>query len=70
MATPGMGDALSGMLGAMLGQGMHPHDALALSVFLHGAAADRVARRMGPAGYLAGDVIAELPAAAAALGYS
>ncbi len=70
MATPGMGDALSGMLGTLLGQGMAPLDAMALGVFLHGAAADRVARRMGPVGYLSGDVIAELPAAAAALGYS
>jgi hydroxyethylthiazole kinase-like uncharacterized protein yjeF len=70
MATPGMGDALSGMLGSMLGQGMRPLEAMALGVFLHGAAADRVARRIGAVGYLAGDVIAELPAALAALGYS
>jgi ADP-dependent NAD(P)H-hydrate dehydratase / NAD(P)H-hydrate epimerase len=70
MATPGMGDALSGIIGSFLGQGMAPLDAMALGVFLHGAAADRVARRIGAVGYLAGDVIAELPAALAALGYS
>jgi len=70
MATPGMGDALSGILGALLGQGMNPLDAMALGVFLHGAAADRVARRMGAVGYLAGDIIAEIPATLAALGYS
>jgi NAD(P)H-hydrate epimerase len=67
MATPGMGDALSGILGSLLGQGMKPMDAMALGVFLHGTAADRVARRVGPVGYIAGDVIAEMPAAMAAL---
>jgi hydroxyethylthiazole kinase-like uncharacterized protein yjeF len=70
MATPGMGDALSGILGSLLGQGMDALDAMALGVFLHGTAADRVARRMGGVGFIAGDVIAELPAALAALGYA
>jgi ADP-dependent NAD(P)H-hydrate dehydratase / NAD(P)H-hydrate epimerase len=70
MATPGMGDALSGIIGSLLGQGMTPLDAMALGVFLHGAAADRVARRIGPVGYIADDVISELPATLAALGYS
>jgi ADP-dependent NAD(P)H-hydrate dehydratase / NAD(P)H-hydrate epimerase len=56
-----MGDALSGMLGALLGQGMPPLEALALGAFLHGYAADRVAARLGGIGYLAGDVIDELP---------
>jgi hydroxyethylthiazole kinase-like uncharacterized protein yjeF len=61
MATAGMGDALSGMLGALLGQGMPPLEALALGAFLHGYAADRVAARLGGIGYLTGDVIDELP---------
>lgn len=61
MSTPGMGDALSGMVGALLGQHLRPLDALALGVFLHGYAADRVASRIGSIGYLAGDVIDELP---------
>ncbi len=67
MATPGMGDALSGIVGTLLGQKMNPLDALALGVFLHGYAADRVARRMGRIGYIAGDVIDELPFALEAL---
>jgi ADP-dependent NAD(P)H-hydrate dehydratase / NAD(P)H-hydrate epimerase len=67
MATPGMGDALSGIVGAMLGRHMRPLDALALGVFLHGYAADRVAARMGRIGYIAGDLIDELPAALEAL---
>ncbi|MFZ0889413.1 MAG: NAD(P)H-hydrate dehydratase [Candidatus Binataceae bacterium] len=67
MGTPGMGDALSGMLGALLGQRMNPLDALKLGVFLHGYAADRVVSRLGPFGYITGDVIDELPRAIAAL---
>jgi NAD(P)H-hydrate epimerase len=63
MATPGMGDALSGIVGAMLGQHMSPLDALALGVFVHGHAADRVAARIGRVGYIVGDLIDELPAA-------
>ena len=67
MATAGMGDVLSGIVGALLGQGMRAGDALALGVFVHGLAADRLAERVGPVGYLAGDVAAELPAAFASL---
>jgi ADP-dependent NAD(P)H-hydrate dehydratase / NAD(P)H-hydrate epimerase len=67
MATPGMGDALSGIVGTLLGQKMRPLDALALGVFIHGYAADRVAARMGRVGYIAGDLIDELPSAREAL---
>jgi NAD(P)H-hydrate epimerase len=67
MSTPGMGDALSGMVGALLGQHMRPLDALALGVFIHGYAADRVAARVGRIGYLAGDLIDESPATLEAL---
>ena len=67
MGTPGMGDALSGMIAALMGQRMRPLDALALGVFLHGYAADRVARSRGAIGYITGDVIEDLPAALAAL---
>jgi ADP-dependent NAD(P)H-hydrate dehydratase / NAD(P)H-hydrate epimerase len=67
MATPGMGDVLSGMIGALLGQGMDPGDALALGAFVHGLAADCVVVRLGPIGYLAGDLAAELPVALASL---
>ncbi|MBF6569941.1 MAG: NAD(P)H-hydrate dehydratase [Candidatus Binataceae bacterium] len=67
MGTPGMGDVLSGMLGALMGQGYSPFEALKLGVFLHGYAADRVAASYGPFGYIAGDLIDELPRAIASL---
>jgi ADP-dependent NAD(P)H-hydrate dehydratase / NAD(P)H-hydrate epimerase len=67
MATPGMGDALSGIVGALIGQRMPPGNALMLGAFLHGYAADRIAQKTGPIGYLAGDLTAEIPAAIKAL---
>jgi|YelNatPaOPRAMG01_1025707.scaffolds.fasta_scaffold04183_8 hydroxyethylthiazole kinase-like uncharacterized protein yjeF len=67
MGSPGMGDALSGMVGALMGQGLKALDALALGVFLHGYAADRAAKRIGQVGYLAGDLIDEIPGAREAL---
>lgn len=68
MATPGMGDVLSGIVGALLGQGMAPLDALGFGAFVHGWTADRLAAQVGPVGYLAGDLADELPSALAALG--
>ncbi len=65
MGTPGMGDVLSGVLGGLLAQGLAARDAMALGVFVHGYAADRVARRLAPVGFIAGDVIEELPRALA-----
>jgi NAD(P)H-hydrate epimerase len=58
-----MGDVLAGIIGALLGQGMSAADALKLGVFMHGYAADRLTARIGPAGYLAGELADELPAA-------
>jgi NAD(P)H-hydrate epimerase len=63
MGTPGMGDVLSGIIGALLGQQMSPADALRLGVFMHGYAADRLVERIGPVGYLASELADELPRA-------
>ena len=59
MATGGMGDVLSGILGGLLAQGMGPVDAARFGVCVHAAAADRAARA-GERGMLAGDLIDEL----------
>lgn len=67
MAVPGMGDVLSGIVGALLGQGLNPAHALKLGVFLHGCAADRLAARIGPVGYLASELADELPTTIGAL---
>lgn len=56
MASGGMGDVLSGVLGALLGQGMPPVEAAALGVCLHGAAADLAAEE-GERGLAATDLM-------------
>ncbi len=63
MASGGQGDALSGILGGLLVQGITAEEALPFGVYVHGLAADNVAGRIGPAAVLATDVIKELPAA-------
>jgi hydroxyethylthiazole kinase-like uncharacterized protein yjeF len=58
MATAGMGDVLTGMLAALLSQGVEPGLALEAGVYLHGAAADAlVVEGRGPIGMTAGEVI-------------
>jgi len=58
MASAGMGDVLSGFLGALLGQGCTGEAALALGVHLHGCAADELVRAgSGPVGLAAGELI-------------
>jgi NAD(P)H-hydrate epimerase len=61
MASGGQGDALSGILGGLLAQGISPEHALPLGVYLHGLAADNIIERNGPAPVIATDVIAEIP---------
>ncbi|PLX83619.1 MAG: bifunctional ADP-dependent NAD(P)H-hydrate dehydratase/NAD(P)H-hydrate epimerase [Desulfuromonas sp.] len=63
LASGGMGDVLTGVIGGLLAQGMKVEEAATLGVFLHGLAADRILSRMGDAGMLAGDLLAEIPAA-------
>jgi len=63
MASAGMGDVLTGMIAGFVSQGYPPAAAAHIAVFLHGAAADRVAQSCGPFGFIASDVMAEIPAA-------
>jgi NAD(P)H-hydrate epimerase len=63
MASAGMGDVLTGMIAGFLSQGYPPATSAHLAVYLHGAAADRAAESNGPFGYIASDVMAEVPAA-------
>ena len=57
MASGGMGDVLSGVLGALLAQGLEPGAAARAAVCLHAQAADRAAAAGGERGLLAGDLI-------------
>ncbi|MBX3650705.1 MAG: NAD(P)H-hydrate dehydratase [Burkholderiales bacterium] len=58
MATAGMGDVLTGVLVALLAQGVDERHALTAAVHLHGAAADRLVEAgIGPLGLTAGELI-------------
>ena len=61
MASGGMGDVLTGLIAGLITQGYPVAAACHLGVYLHGAAADRQTKRIGPWGYLASDVIAGIP---------
>ena len=60
MAKGGMGDALTGIIGALLAQGLPPIEAAKAGVFLHGRAGDLAAQRIGETTMLATDLIAAL----------
>ncbi|HIJ78799.1 MAG: NAD(P)H-hydrate dehydratase [Desulfobulbaceae bacterium] len=64
MAAGGMGDVLTGLIGGLLAQGVDPWQAACLGVYVHGLAADLLAKDNGLSfGYLAGEVAAALPRA-------
>jgi NAD(P)H-hydrate epimerase len=67
LATGGTGDVLLGMVTGLIAQGLDAFEATALAVFIHGAAADRLAKRAGSSGHLAGEIAGEVPAATADL---
>jgi NAD(P)H-hydrate epimerase len=62
MASGGMGDVLTGLVAGWITQGLDPLAASCAAVFLHGRAADVLADEIGPIGYLATDVMFEVPA--------
>jgi NAD(P)H-hydrate epimerase len=63
LATAGTGDVLTGVLVALLAQGVDPDEAAAAAAFLHGRAGALAWRR----GLVAGDVVDHLPHALAEL---
>ncbi len=60
MATGGVGDVLSGIIGGLLAQGCSPQAACCAGVYIHGAAGEIAADNMGEAGMVAGDVAASI----------
>lgn len=62
MAAAGMGDVLSGIIGALICQGLSPTNATIASVYLHGAAGDILYEKAG-AGFYAGELADTVPAA-------
>lgn len=65
MASAGMGDVLSGVVGTLLAQDLPPYYAAACGVYWHGAAGDSCAREIGSIGFTATEVADHLPRARA-----
>lgn len=60
MAAGGMGDILSGVIGALLAQGLKPEDAARLGVYLHARAGDLAAAAGGERGLMPSDLFPHL----------
>ena len=61
MASGGMGDVLTGIIASLIAQGCSPESATHVGVYLHGAAADALAKKIGPFGFLATEVMNAIP---------
>ena len=61
LATSGSGDVLAGTLAGLVARGAKPIEAAVWSVYLHGEAGRRLAERVGPLGFLARELPAEIP---------
>jgi len=63
MATGGTGDVLTGVITALVCQGLAPFDAARLGVHVHGLAGDLAAENLGQVSLIASDLIDYLPTA-------
>ena len=61
MASGGMGDVLSGMIGALLARNLDALDAAVVGVYLHGLAGDILRDEMGDTGLAASDLAEKVP---------
>jgi NAD(P)H-hydrate epimerase len=68
MATGGSGDVLTGVIAALIGQGLPCFDAAVLGVHVHGLAGDIAAKRLGQVSLTASDLVDHLPRAFRRLG--
>jgi hydroxyethylthiazole kinase-like uncharacterized protein yjeF len=62
LGTSGSGDALSGVVAGLCARGADPLRAAVWAVYLHARAGDALARRIGHHGYLAREILPEIPA--------
>lgn len=61
LATGGSGDVLAGIIGGLISRGAAPLVAAGWGVWLHGGAGTMLAQRSGPIGFLARELLAEVP---------
>ena len=60
MATAGSGDVLTGVITALMGQGLSDFDAAVLGVYIHGLAGDIAAEKTGQVSLITTDIIQSL----------
>jgi ADP-dependent NAD(P)H-hydrate dehydratase len=63
LATSGSGDVLAGAVAGLLARGADPAQAAVHGQYLHSTAGDRLSARIGPLGFLARELLDELPQA-------
>lgn len=63
MASAGVGDVLTGMIGSFLAQGREPLEAANIGVYLHGLAGDLACQEKGEESLIASDILEKLPQA-------
>ena len=61
MATAGSGDVLTGMIAALIGQGLPYFEAACLGAHVHGLSGDLAAQKIGQISLTAGDLLHFLP---------
>jgi ADP-dependent NAD(P)H-hydrate dehydratase len=61
LGTSGSGDVLAGLVGGMLARGAEPAQAAVWGQYLHAAAGDRLAAQLGKMGFLARELLDEVP---------
>ena len=61
LATSGSGDTLAGIVVGLLARGGPPVEAALWGVLLHGEAGNRLAQKLGPLGFLARELLVEIP---------
>jgi hydroxyethylthiazole kinase-like uncharacterized protein yjeF len=61
LATAGSGDVLAGIIAGLCARGADPLQAAAWGVSIHARAGERLAKRIGSIGYLAREILDEIP---------
>jgi NAD(P)H-hydrate repair Nnr-like enzyme with NAD(P)H-hydrate dehydratase domain len=62
LGVSGSGDVLAGIVGGLLARGAEPLNALIWAVWIHGQAGARLAKKIGPVGFLAREIADQVPA--------
>jgi NAD(P)H-hydrate repair Nnr-like enzyme with NAD(P)H-hydrate dehydratase domain len=61
LGTSGSGDVLAGLVAGLVARGATPAQALVWGVWVHGEAGRRLSQRIGAVGFLARELLPEIP---------